>query len=108
MTISGYVIGQSPPPVGHAEFFKSNFTLLSPAMAKARLLSCSGGRCVKTKDTYRAISDLEVNEIYLLPSPPTDTSPLVTSRLKILFSCIRGQQDGITKKREIRTYDAQM
>lgn len=59
---------------------KLDVTLLSPAMAKERSLSCSGGRCVKTYETYRPASSLDVNVTFMLPSPPTDTFPLVTSR----------------------------
>ena len=61
-------------------------TLLSAAMVKERFLSCSDGRCVKTWETYWATSVLEVNGIGMLPSPPTDTLPLVRSRFIDLWT----------------------
>jgi hypothetical protein len=64
--------------------FRAERTLLSPAMVNDWFFSRSVGICVKTKETYRAMSALEVNEIVLLPSPAMVTFPLGTSRSKNL------------------------
>jgi len=51
---------------------------------KRAVLQLFGRQMRQNIGRYRAMSVLEVNEIRLLPSPPTDTFPLITSRVKNL------------------------